>query len=412
MARRPFFSGDYGSALGSYDTAARLLAQAGQTQGAAMAGLGGNIAGMIKEYGLNKKKNMELDGQIDGTIAGMSNEDVFDFDVEINNNPVMRKLVEKQSKGNTTQAEKAQLAGYLSSRSKQQDLRNLRETQGLARQMNEQRLGLARRVEDDQVRLAGLTADAKETLNRLAQIDSETLSEKNRVALDAARESLAGQIVSNEGARENLAYRRDIRGAFPGKVVGGLQRRALESAARRGEAGAVTAEEGAEQAVFAGDVRDAGPTAKTIAERRERERSRVTSQQVEEEALREQAQARKEDEYWAGGTPEERGKRAADIADLQIKLGEGRATAQEISNAKLLAPPSVQAQMDSVYKDMDALLKTVITGRPQNENTVADIIDKNVDEFDPGSLERRYLEAYRQLQIRLSGLINPQVYVR
>ena len=37
MARRPFFSGDYGSALGSYDTAARLLAQAGQTQGAAIA---------------------------------------------------------------------------------------------------------------------------------------------------------------------------------------------------------------------------------------------------------------------------------------------------------------------------------------------------------------------------------------
>ena len=98
MARRPFFSGNYGSALGSYDTAVRLVAQAGQTQGAAMAGLGGNIAGMIKEYGLNKKKNMELDGQIDGTIAGMSNEDVFDFDVEINNNPVMRKLVEKQKK--------------------------------------------------------------------------------------------------------------------------------------------------------------------------------------------------------------------------------------------------------------------------------------------------------------------------
>ena len=144
MARRPFFSGNYGSALGSYDTADRLVAQDGQTQGAAMAGLGGNIAGMIKEYGLNKKKNMELDGQIDGTIAGMSNEDVFDFDVEINNNPVMRKLVEKQSKGNTTQAEKAQLAGYLSSRSKQQDLRRLRQSQDVAREMNEQRLGMAR----------------------------------------------------------------------------------------------------------------------------------------------------------------------------------------------------------------------------------------------------------------------------
>ena len=406
MARRPFFSGDYGSALGSYDTAARLLAQAGQTQGAAMAGLGGNIAGMIKEYGLNKKKNMELDGQIDGTIAGMSNEDVFDFDVEINNNPVMRKLVEKQSKGNTTQAEKAQLAGYLSSRSKQQDLRNLRETQGLARQMNEQRLGLARRVEDDQVRLAGLTADAKANLNRLNLINIESLPEKDRVALEIARESLAGQIVRNEGARGDLAYTSGIRDALPGKVVGGLQRRALESAARRGEAGAVTAEEGAEQAVFAGDVRGAGPAAKIIAERGERERSRVTSQQVEEEVLREQAQARKEDEYWAGGTPQQRGERSKAIADIQIKLGEGKVTLQEVAIAKSLAPPSISAQMEPIHKEMVALLKTSITGRDPGGNTVADIISRDIEDFPAGSIERQYLESYKSLQDQLSGLMD------
>jgi len=71
MARRPFFSGDYGSALGSYDTAARLLAQAGQTQGAAMAGLGGNIAGAIEKYGLNKEQQKKDKGFLKGALAGI-----------------------------------------------------------------------------------------------------------------------------------------------------------------------------------------------------------------------------------------------------------------------------------------------------------------------------------------------------
>ena len=71
MARRPFFSGDYGSALGSYDTAARLLAQAGQTQGAAMAGLGGDIAGAIEKYGLNKEREKKANARIKATIQGL-----------------------------------------------------------------------------------------------------------------------------------------------------------------------------------------------------------------------------------------------------------------------------------------------------------------------------------------------------
>ena len=71
MARRPFLSGNYGSALGSYDTAAKLLAQAGQTQGAAMAGLGANIGGAIEKYQLNKEKREQSEAAATGTIQGM-----------------------------------------------------------------------------------------------------------------------------------------------------------------------------------------------------------------------------------------------------------------------------------------------------------------------------------------------------
>ena len=404
MARRPFFSGNYGSALGSYDTAARLLAGAGQAQGQMFASLGADIGGAIEKYQLNKRKNMELDGQIDGTIAGMEGTDVFDFDVEVNNNSKLRKLMEKHTEGNTTQAEKAQLAGYLSSRSKQQDLRRLRQSQDVAREMNEQRLGLARKMEDSQVRLSESTADAKANLNRLNLINIESLPEKDRVALEIAKESLAGQILRIEGARENLAEIRGIRGVLPPGLLGEYKRRALEAGVRKDEAGAVIAEEGAEQAEFAGAVRGAGPTPETIAERGERERLRVTSQQVEEEALREQALARKEDEYWAGGTPEERGKRERLLLDARTKLARGQATAQDISNLKALAPPSIQSQVDTIQKEMAALLKVAVTGG----DTVKDFL---ATEPDPETVEWIYVQKYKSLQDQLSGLFDDNLKV-
>lgn len=59
MARRPFFSGNYGSALGSYDTAAKLIAQAGQAQGQMYANLGKIAVESINKYAENKQKKEE-----------------------------------------------------------------------------------------------------------------------------------------------------------------------------------------------------------------------------------------------------------------------------------------------------------------------------------------------------------------
>jgi len=71
MARRPFFSGNYGSALGSYDTAARLLAGAGQAQGQMFANLGADIGGAIEKYGLMKEKQKKDKGFLKGALAGI-----------------------------------------------------------------------------------------------------------------------------------------------------------------------------------------------------------------------------------------------------------------------------------------------------------------------------------------------------
>ena len=59
MARRPFFSGNYGSALGSTANAANLIARAGEAQGRMFQQMGAQIGGMIQQYGLNKEKQKE-----------------------------------------------------------------------------------------------------------------------------------------------------------------------------------------------------------------------------------------------------------------------------------------------------------------------------------------------------------------
>ena len=68
MARRPFFSGNYGSALGSTANAANLIARAGEQRGQMMANMGAQIGGMIQQYGLNKEKRNKLTDKIESRI--------------------------------------------------------------------------------------------------------------------------------------------------------------------------------------------------------------------------------------------------------------------------------------------------------------------------------------------------------
>ena len=75
MARRPFFSGNYGSALGSTANAANLIARAGQQQGQMLSNLGSQIGGMIQQYGLNKEKRERNENTAVGTLLGMAQND-------------------------------------------------------------------------------------------------------------------------------------------------------------------------------------------------------------------------------------------------------------------------------------------------------------------------------------------------
>jgi hypothetical protein len=66
MARKPFFSGNYGSALARVDT--RPIMEAGRAQGQMFANMGQQIGGMIKQYGLNKEKQGKLTDKIENRL--------------------------------------------------------------------------------------------------------------------------------------------------------------------------------------------------------------------------------------------------------------------------------------------------------------------------------------------------------
>ncbi len=63
---KPFFSGNYGSALARVDT--RPIVEAGKAQGQMYANMGKEIGGMIKEYGLNKEKQGKLTDKIENRL--------------------------------------------------------------------------------------------------------------------------------------------------------------------------------------------------------------------------------------------------------------------------------------------------------------------------------------------------------
>jgi len=91
MARRPYFSGNYGSALGSTANAANLLARAGETQGQMFANMGAQIGGMIQQYGLNKEKREAEERTAMGNLAGFSPEELTQIS---GSNPQLGKAIE------------------------------------------------------------------------------------------------------------------------------------------------------------------------------------------------------------------------------------------------------------------------------------------------------------------------------
>ena len=104
MARKPFFSGNYGSALSSNANAANLIARAGQSQGQMFANLGGQIGGMIQQYGLNKRKRDESEAAFQGKFGRMAEQPGgAEKILAMQNDPVLGPTLKRIQEGKGTQ---------------------------------------------------------------------------------------------------------------------------------------------------------------------------------------------------------------------------------------------------------------------------------------------------------------------
>lgn len=183
MARKPFFSGNYGSALARVDT--RPIVEAGRAQGQMYANMGKQIGGMIEQYGLNKEKQKKNQA----FIKGQSN--LLDMLSEQDPEQADRYAIMKEQLNNpdvslTERAERGkQLMQNIT-------FTNQMQNQMLNRKTQEQALGLAKRTENLTVKNLELVNKQKELGTLISRISLDKLNaikdEDTRVALLAIKE--------------------------------------------------------------------------------------------------------------------------------------------------------------------------------------------------------------------------------
>ena len=164
----PFFRGNYGSALSRVDT--RPILEAGRARGQMFAGLGKELGGMIKEYGLNKEKRAELTGEIEAMLPRYMQELTMSGNEDSDKKNMLR--IEKFKKGDSSMSDLKGLAGELAMKDKVQARIAQNEATEIANQTNRFNLDLARELKDSRVAQAKLTND----LRRLALTEGKAVS--------------------------------------------------------------------------------------------------------------------------------------------------------------------------------------------------------------------------------------------
>ena len=190
---KPYFTGNYGSALARVDT--RPIIEAGRATGQMYANLGGQIGGMIKEYGLNKEKRAKLTGEVEAyykenpealSQIGMSGDEAQD----------KKDYTEREKflKNDMSIAQLEGLAGKLARGGVLRSKKLQDESRGIQNQLGEQNLGLQKRLEDTTVALQESRSQEAATRNRILNMTEEDFSALRDLTQEQKRTYLEGSI--------------------------------------------------------------------------------------------------------------------------------------------------------------------------------------------------------------------------
>lgn len=192
MARKPFFSGNYGSALARVDT--RPIVEAGRAQGQMYANMGQQIGGMIQQYGLNKEKRAELTGEIEAMLPQYM-DSFTSTGNEVDDKKNFQRL-EKFSKGDMSMADLKGLAGELAMKDKVEAKKFARETSEVNKKLLEQELNTKNELQELKKVQQGQREKAFEGLEREADEIASMIQDPN-----------SGVTLDNLNARSQFLYR-------------------------------------------------------------------------------------------------------------------------------------------------------------------------------------------------------------
>jgi len=199
MARRPFFSGNYGSALGSTANAANLIAQAGQAQGQMFANLGQQIGGAIEKYQLNKEKREAEERTAMGSLASFSAEELMEFK---SRDPKLSKAIDNIQSDNASpkdfQLINASSAPYIAGRSRRLQEENAQ----IKNSLSKLNLEMAQILQLPKVRDAidqyGLNEVVRDSKRQTIPSDTKVNLETNKALLEALPSQTSATISSNK----------------------------------------------------------------------------------------------------------------------------------------------------------------------------------------------------------------------
>jgi hypothetical protein len=180
MARKPFFSGDYGSALAQIDT--RPIMQGAAAQAAMYQGIGQNIGGAIEKYGLMKEKQKKQQANIKSTVNFLDSLAKLDSD-NAERYEVMKAQLNDPETPLTTRDELA--------------------NKGIAQLTISQQMLQRKGLTDAQTQLNSLNSQ----INQYKERDARTASELNaaKAQLAQLKGSIAGEVVSLQGGAAGVA---------------------------------------------------------------------------------------------------------------------------------------------------------------------------------------------------------------
>ena len=119
MARKPFFSGNYGSALARVDT--RPIIEAGRAQGQMYANMGKQIGDTIEQYQLNKEKRDKAEAAFQGKFGRITEQpDGAEKILAMQNDPVIGPTLKRIQEGKGTQPDFDKFNAYTSADTEQE----------------------------------------------------------------------------------------------------------------------------------------------------------------------------------------------------------------------------------------------------------------------------------------------------